>query len=246
MSIRINKFLSNIGYCSRRVADSLISDGKVYIDGKKVQEGTKINKNEKLYVNGKFIAKYEDIGEVETIILALNKPKGIVCTTGDKDRALNIVDYVNYKTRVYPIGRLDKDSQGLILLTNKGDIVNALMKASNYHEKEYLVTLDRTFDDKFIEKMREGVYLPELKLKTRACRVKKISGNTFSIVLTQGLNRQIRRMSKALGYTVIKLERVRIMDITLKGIEYGKYRNLDKEEIKSLYKKLGIEVGING
>ena len=246
MSIRINKFLSNIGYCSRRVADSLISEGKVYIDGKKVQEGTKINKNEKLYVNGKFIAKYEDIGEVETIILALNKPKGIVCTTGDKDRAINIVDYVNYKTRVYPIGRLDKDSQGLILLTNKGDIVNALMKASNYHEKEYLVTLDRAFDDRFIEKMREGVYLPELKLKTRACRVKKILGNTFSIVLTQGLNRQIRRMSKALGYTVIKLERVRIMDITLKGIEYGKYRNLDKEEIKSLYKKLGIEVGING
>ena len=128
MSIRINKFLSNIGYCSRRVADSLISEGKVYIDGKKVQEGAKINKDEKLYVNGKFIAKYEDIGEVETIILALNKPKGIVCTTGDKDRALNIVDYVNYKTRVYPIGRLDKDSQGLILLTNKGDIVNALMK----------------------------------------------------------------------------------------------------------------------
>lgn len=242
MSIRINKFLSNIGYCSRRMADTLIAKGKVYVDGKRVSEGFKINENEKVYIDGKFIASYEDKEKTETIILALNKPRGIVCTTGTKDRATNIVEYVAYKTRVYPIGRLDKESQGLILLTNKGDIVNELMKASNYHEKEYLVSLDREFDDSFIENMSRGVYLPELGIKTRVCKVSRKSKKVFSIILTQGLNRQIRRMAKALGYNVVKLERIRIMDINLKGIEYGKYRKLSREEIKKLYISLGQRV----
>lgn len=242
MSIRINKFLSNIGYCSRRMADTLIAKGKVYVDGKRVSEGFKINENEKVYIDGKFIASYEDKEKTETIILALNKPRGIVCTTGTKDRATNIVEYVAYKTRVYPIGRLDKESQGLILLTNKGDIVNELMKASNYHEKEYLVSLDREFDDNFIENMSRGVYLPELGIKTRVCKVSRKSKKVFSIILTQGLNRQIRRMAKALGYNVVKLERIRIMDINLKGIEYGKYRKLSREEIKKLYTSLGQRV----
>lgn len=238
MSIRINKFLSNVGYCSRRKADILLEEGSIYINNVKTSKGYILKENDKVYFKDKFIAQYGDENKIEEIILALNKPRGIVCTSSNKDKALNIVDYISYPTRVYPIGRLDKESQGLILLTNKGKIVNLLMKAASYHEKEYVVTLDKEFPDSFLNKMSNGVYLKELNVTTRKCKLYRISKNSFGIILTQGLNRQIRRMSAFFGYKVIKLERIRIMNINLDGIKYGEFRSLDKQEIKNLYKLL--------
>ena len=242
MSVRLNKFLSAIGYCSRRKADELTKEGRVYINSLKANMGDKLNSGDKLYIDKKFIARYEDALAVKPVILALNKPRGIVCKTGNKDKALNIVDYVNYETRVYPVGRLDKDSEGLILLSNRGDMVNALMKASSYHEKEYEVEVDRKINKDFLDKMSKGVYIKDLDIKTRKCRVEKISENGFLITLTQGLNRQIRRMCSCLGYEVIKLRRIRIMDIRLKGIKCGEYRRLSEKEVKKLYKDLNIDI----
>ncbi len=238
MSIRINKFLSNIGYCSRRKADILIDKGKIYINNKKAKKGDLIKEYDKIYFEDKFLAFYEDEAKLEEIIIALNKPRGIVCTTSNKDKALNVVDYIAYPFRIYPIGRLDKDSQGLILLTNKGKIVNSLMKSSSNHEKEYIVSLDKEYDDDFLHKMQIGIYLKDLNVKTKPCKVERIDKKRFRIILTQGLNRQIRRMTKSLGYEVKRLERVRIMNIKLDNLKYGEYRLLDKKEIENLYEAI--------
>lgn len=227
---RINKYLSAIGFCSRREADRLIESGKVTVNGKTAECGMKVSGNEDIIVNGK-----KPVVEEERIVLALNKPVGIVCTSfkGDRD---NVIDFIKYPKRIYPVGRLDKNSEGLLLLTNQGDLVNRIMKASTYHEKEYQVTVDKPITPEFIQKMSSGVRLEELNTVTRKCQVKRTGMYTFDIVLTQGLNRQIRRMCEALGYRVRKLKRVRIMNILLGDLPVGKYRRLNEKEIRDLYR----------
>lgn len=226
---RINKYLSTIGFCSRREADRLIESGKVLINGKKAECGMKVTGCEDIIVDGK-----RPVVENERIVLALNKPVGVVCTSfkGDRD---NVIDFLNYPKRVYPIGRLDKNSEGLLLLTNQGELVNRIMKASTYHEKEYQVTVNKPITPEFIQKMSSGVCLEELDVTTRKCQVKRTGVYTFDIILTQGLNRQIRRMCEALGYRVKKLKRVRIMNVLLGDLPVGKYRSLSEKEIKGLY-----------
>lgn len=224
---RINKFLSEAGFCSRRAADKLIEDGKVTINGKVPEMGTKIFLGDEVRVEGKLIGVQEE----EFIYLAFNKPVGVVCTTDDRFEKDNIIDYINHPKRIFPIGRLDKPSEGLIFLTNDGDIVNKILRARNNHEKEYIVRVNRPINDDFIRKMSGGV--PILDTVTRKCKVEKVGTSTFSIVLTQGLNRQIRRMCEYLGYNVVTLKRVRIMNISL-DIPLGQWRYLTKEEIKEL------------
>lgn len=225
-NIRLNKFLSDAGYCSRREADRLIDAGKVMVNNKPALMGQKVSKQDIVTVNGNKITREE-----EQIIIAFNKPVGVECTTDIKNPD-NIVDYIGYEKRIYPIGRLDKNSQGLILLTNDGSIVNNILKASNYHEKEYVVTVDKPVTDSFVNAMSNGVKI--LDKVTRKCKVAKVNKHTFSIVLTQGLNRQIRRMCETLGYNVQKLKRVRIMDVELGNLPIGQYRNLTDNEVKSL------------
>lgn len=232
METRINKYLSEAGVCSRRAADKLIEEGKVTVDGQIAVMGTKVLDGQKVCVNGKTINLVE-----ESIILALNKPIGIVCTAEKREKN-NVIDYINYSKRVYPIGRLDKDSQGLLLLTNDGELMNRILKASENHEKEYIVTVDKEVTDVFVQKMAGGV--PILDRITAKCVVEKIGKYTFRIILTQGLNRQIRRMCEYFGYEVRKLNRVRIMNITLDGIEYGKYRSLSEKEASELRSLAGL------
>ena len=224
--IRLNKFISETGFCSRREADKLIESGRVTVDGVKAVMGTKVKENANVRVDGKPIKKVEEL-----VYIALNKPVGITCTTEKKVRG-NIVDFVNHKKRIFPIGRLDKDSQGLILLTNDGDIVNKILRAGNNHEKEYIVTVDKPINDKFISDMAGGVRI--LGTITKKCVVNKINERTFRIILTQGMNRQIRRMCEALGYSVVKLNRIRIMNIKLDNLKMGNWRNLTDYELKKL------------
>lgn len=224
--VRLNKFISETGYCSRREADKLIEEGRVTIDGLKAVMGMKVNINANVRVDGKSLKK-----EDKLVYIALNKPIGITCTTEKKVRG-NIVDFVNHEKRIFPIGRLDKDSQGLILLTNDGDIVNKILRAGNNHEKEYIVTVDKPIDTKFIDSMSNGVKI--LGTITKKCIVNKINERTFRIILTQGMNRQIRRMCEALGYNVTKLNRIRIMNIKLGDLKIGSWRNLSSEELKKL------------
>ena len=238
--MRLNKFLASIGVCSRREADRVIEANRVMINGEIASLGAMVGEKDLVSLDGKYIATGKDIEKVKPIIIAFNKPEGVVCTTSDNDGAMNVVDYIGMKERIYPVGRLDKDSSGLLLLTNQGALTNTLLKAANYHEKEYIVKVNKDIDDEFIEKMSNGIYLYELKTKTRKCKVKKLNKNTFSIVLTQGLNRQIRRMCAACGRKVQKLNRVRIVNIKLDGLAVGDYRNLSEEEIRRLYKELGI------
>ena len=238
--MRLNKFLASIGIFSRREADKAIEAGRVSINGSVAGLGATVDDNDLVSLDGKYIATGSDSKNVIPIIIAFNKPVGIVCTTSDNDGAMNVVDYIGMRERIYPVGRLDKDSSGLLLLTNQGGLTNSLLKASNYHEKEYIVRVNKEIDDDFINKMQNGIYLHELGVKTRKCKVKKLNKNTFSIVLTQGLNRQIRRMCLACGMKVQKLNRVRIVNIKLDGLALGAYRNLSDEEIKKLYKELGI------
>lgn len=228
-AIRINKYLSHAGFCSRREADKLMEQGRVTINGTYIEMGTKVNPGDQVYVDGKLVVAETE----ENVYLAVNKPKGVVCTTNSKVEKNNIVDFVNYPTRVFPIGRLDKMSEGLILMTNDGEIVNRILRARNYHDKEYLVSVDKPITDNFIEKMRNGV--PILDTITRKCEVEKLGDRSFKIILTQGLNRQIRRMCEALDYRVRTLKRTRIKNITL-DVDKGKYRHLTSEEVKDLYK----------
>ena len=238
--MRLNKFLASIGVCSRREADKAIEAGRVMINGQVVELGATVGDEDLVSFDGRYIGMGKDVEKIKPIIIAFNKPEGLVCTTSDNDGAMNVVDYIGMKERIYPVGRLDKDSSGLLLLTNQGSLTNSLLRAANYHEKEYIVKVNKDIDDAFINKMANGIYLYELKTKTRKCQVKKLNKNTFSIVLTQGLNRQIRRMCLACGMKVQKLNRVRIVNIKLDGLALGDYRNLSDEEVKKLYKELGI------
>lgn len=238
--MRLNKFLASIGVCSRREADKAIEAGRVMINGQVVELGATVGDEDLVSFDGRYIGMGKDVEKIKPIIIAFNKPEGLVCTTSDNDGAMNVVDYIGIKERIYPVGRLDKDSSGLLLLTNQGSLTNSLLRAANYHEKEYIVKVNKDIDDAFINKMANGIYLYELKTKTRKCKVKKLNKNTFSIVLTQGLNRQIRRMCLACGMKVQKLNRVRIVNIKLDGLALGDYRNLSDEEVKKLYKELGI------
>ena len=238
--MRLNKFLASIGICSRREADKAIEAGRVMINGQVVELGATVGDEDIVSFDGRYIGMGKDVEKIKPIIIAFNKPEGLVCTTSDNDGAMNVVDYIGMKERIYPVGRLDKDSSGLLLLTNQGSLTNSLLRAANYHEKEYIVKVNKDIDDAFINKMANGIYLYELKTKTRKCKVKKLNKNTFSIVLTQGLNRQIRRMCLACGMKVQKLNRVRIVNIKLDGLALGDYRNLSDEEVKKLYKELGI------
>ena len=232
--MRINKYLADIGICSRREADRLIKAGKVNIDLKIADVGAILKDGDKIYLNGNLIGNFGSDKKPEKVVIAVNKPKGIVCTTTDNDRALNIVDYIGYPLRIYPIGRLDKESTGLILMTNQGKLADRIMKAANFHDKEYFVTVNKCIDDKFIKKMSAGVYLHELKVKTRKCIVKKRGEKSFVIILTQGLNRQIRRICAELGYKVTDLKRTRIMNIRLGALKSGEWRRLGSDEIKHI------------
>ncbi|OEK08025.1 23S rRNA pseudouridine synthase F [Flavivirga aquatica] len=226
---RINKFLSEVGHCSRREADRLIEAGRVTINGEIPEKGTKISPNDTVQVDGKDIKN----AKVSFTYLAFNKPVGIVCTTDTSVEKDNIIDFINYPKRIFPIGRLDKPSEGLILLTDDGDIVNKILRASNNHEKEYVVTVDKPISQTFIERMSGGIPLADLNKTTKKCQVEKLSTYTFKIILTQGLNRQIRRMCDYLNYEVQTLKRVRIMNINL-DMPIGEYRELTKTEFKEL------------
>lgn len=224
--IRLNKYLSEAGVCSRREADRLIEAGKVTIDGITAVMGTKVDGNEKICVDKK-VVKHEE----KMVLLAFHKPVGVVCTTQKKEKN-NIVDYIHYPQRIYPVGRLDKDSQGLILMTNNGEIVNKMMRSGNQHEKEYIVQVDKPVTKDFLRGMAKGV--PILDTITRECKIDQVGRNSFRIVITQGLNRQIRRMCEYFGYKVTKLERIRIMNISLGNLKMGKYRNVTVEELNEL------------
>ena len=224
--IRINKFLADSGVCSRREADSAVEAGLVTIDGQPALMGSKVLPGQTVTFKGKEINRNEDL-----ILIAFNKPRGIVCTTDRRDPD-NIIDFISYSKRIFPIGRLDKDSEGLILLTNDGNIVNKILRAGNYHEKEYIVRVNKEITPEFLEKMGSGV--PILDTVTRPCRIEQIDKFTFRIILTQGLNRQIRRMCEALDYRVRSLARVRIMNINLGRLKTGTYRNITEQELAGL------------
>lgn len=226
---RINKYLSEVGFCSRRAADKLIDQGRVTINGKVPEMGTKITAGDEVHVDGKLISK----PNTASVYIAFNKPVGIVCTTDSGVERDNIIDYINYSTRIFPIGRLDKPSEGLIFLTNDGDIVNKILRARNNHEKEYIVKVDRQITNDFVAEMSNGV--PILDTITRKCEVDRLSQYEFRIILTQGLNRQIRRMCEYLGYNVRKLKRVRIMNVKL-DVPVGEYRDLTKDELSQIYR----------
>lgn len=223
---RINKYLSEAGYCSRRKADALIEQGRVTVNGVVPEMGTRITPKDEVRVNGQLISPSKKVNTY----LAFHKAIGIICTTDPTEKD-NIIDYINYPSRVFPIGRLDKMSEGLILLTDDGDIVNKILRARNNHEKEYVVTVDRPVNDDFIERMSSGI--PILDTVTKKCEVEQLGKYAFRIILTQGLNRQIRRMCEYLGYEVVKLKRIRIMNILL-DLPVGKYRDLTSQELQEL------------
>lgn len=226
-TVRLNKFLSEAGVCSRREADRLIENGKVTVDGKRAEMGMRVSPSQRECVGKKEVRQKN-----EMVLLAVNKPVGIVCTEEKKEKN-NIIRFLNYPTRITYIGRLDKDSEGLLLMTNNGDIINKMMRAGNQHEKEYKVTVNKPVTKEFIEKMAEGV--PILDTVTRKCKVEMLGKYKFRIILTQGLNRQIRRMCEYLGYKVTRLERIRVMNITLGELKPGEYRKVTEAEIQKLY-----------
>lgn len=229
--IRLNKAIAETGYCSRRAADRLIEDGIVKINGKLAELGTKVSNKDVITVGEEVITK-----EVRNIYLAFNKPMGIECTT-DENIPKNIISYINYPERIYPVGRLDKPSEGLILMTNDGDIVNKILRSRNNHEKEYVVVVDKVITQEFLDGMSNGV--PILEQITKKCKVSKVDPRCFNIVLTQGLNRQIRRMTEHFGYEVKKLRRVRIMNIELGDLKKGEYRDLTEKEFTELNELIG-------
>lgn len=226
MDISLNKYISDTGFCSRREADKYIEDCRVTINNKDAHKGNRVSPGDVVKVDGEPIGKKKS-----PVYLMLNKPKGITCTTDQKDKT-NIVDFVNYKSRIFPVGRLDKLSEGLIFLTNDGDIVNKILRSGNAHEKEYVVTVDKPIDNSFLVNMRGGVKITGAV--TKPCNVKQEGPNRFKIILTQGLNRQIRKMCEALGYRVTSLKRVRIMKFTISGLPSGKWRYFTQPEISQL------------
>lgn len=228
--VRLNKYLSEAGVCSRREADRLIESGRVTVDGQRAQTGMKITPGQVVKVGNRVVSKQD-----EMIVLAVNKPAGIVCTEEKRERK-SIIRFLNYPVRITYVGRLDKESRGLLLMTNNGDIINKMMRAGNLHEKEYRVTVDKEITPEFLKQMAEGV--PILDTVTRPCRIRKIGKYTFEIILTQGLNRQIRRMCEALGYQVRDLNRIRIMNIELGNLKEGEYRKLTDEELNTLYEQI--------
>lgn len=236
--VRINKYLSEIGYCSRRAADKLIEQNRVTINGKVPEMGTKIGPDDIVAVDGKNVSNQNE----KPVYIAFNKPIGIVCTTDTRVEKDNIIDYINYPKRIFPIGRLDKPSEGLILLTSDGDIVNKILRARNHHEKEYIVRVDKSIDPTFTHKMSNGI--PILGQVTRKCKVEVISDREFKIILTQGLNRQIRRMCEYLGYKVTKLKRVRIMNIPL-DVPLGQWRYLTDRELREIEQLVSTSSKIN-
>lgn len=232
--VRLNKFISEAGVASRRAADKMVEDGRVMIDGRRAVVGDRVFPESKVQVDGSIVRK-----EKEDIIIALYKPYGITCTSASKDET-NVIDYVGYPKRIYSIGRLDKDSEGLLLLTNNGELANSVMRSRGEHEKEYIVTVNKTVTSEFLNGMSEGVPILDGRI-TKKCPVERQGPKTFRIVLKQGLNRQIRRMCEHFGYDVVKLVRVRVMNITLGDLKYGKYRNITKKERDELYRQLGIK-----
>jgi 23S rRNA pseudouridine2604 synthase len=229
--IRINKFLSEAGFCSRREADKLIKKNRIKINGKIPLLGTKVMPGDRVSVDKKVISSKKE----KFVYIAFNKPKGIVCTTDTKREKNNIIDFINFPKRIFPIGRLDKPSEGLIFLTSDGDIVNKILRASNHHEKEYIVIVDKAINSEFISKMSNGI--PILGTVTNKCHVKKLASRKFRIILTQGLNRQIRRMCEYLGYNVKELKRIRIMNINL-DLRAGEWRYFTKKELLEINKTL--------
>lgn len=232
--ISLNKYISSTGYCSRREADKLIEQGRVSINENIALPGARVSPKDKVYIDDELL-KVKSTAKQDQFIIAFNKPVGITSTTDEKDRS-NIIRFINHPKRIFPIGRLDKDSEGLIFLTNNGDIVNKILRAGNEHEKEYIVTVDKKLTPDFAVKMSRGVRI--LGTTTLPCKVKQLSGKTFSIILTQGLNRQIRRMCEVFGYNVIQLKRIRIMHIQLGNIAVGKWRYLSEPEMNELLKMI--------
>ncbi len=233
---RVNKFLSEAGVCSRREADRMLAEGRVFIDGAPALPGQRVREGQEVRVDGKCISREE-----EEIFLAFYKPKGIICTTAEKEngeRICNVIDYIQYPKRVYPVGRLDQASEGLLLLTNQGAVMEKILRSRYGHEKEYFVRVDRQISDKVLEEMSQGV--PILDTVTKPCRIWREGEDSFHIILTQGLNRQIRRMCEYFGYRVKHLRRDRVMNITLQGLKRGRYRELTDSEIQSLKNELGM------
>jgi len=234
--VRLNKYITDSGYCSRREADTYIAQGRVTVNGVDATLGTSVNEGDLVEVDGERVG-----GKPKRYVyIALNKPVGITCTTDTTDRT-NIIDFVNYKERIFPVGRLDKDSEGLIILTNNGDIVNKILRAGNNNPKEYIVTVDKPVSNDFLKQMSMGVRI--LGVKTKPCEIIKRNPNTFTIFLTQGLNRQIRRMCQALGYRVVSLKRVRVMNITLGSLETGRWRYFTPQEIAEMHALLASSSG---
>lgn len=229
--MRINKLLSNYGYYSRKEVNRVIEEGRIIINGEIAKKGQWVEEDDEILLDGAPVVKKEKI------YILLNKPRGIICTAS-KEKENNIIDFLNYSEYVFPVGRLDKDSEGLIILTNDGDFANTILSADNYHEKEYEVTLDREYDEEFLTKMSEGIEI--LGTKTRPCKLKRINEITFRIILTQGLNRQIRRMCKSLKYNVVKLDRIRIVNLNNKNLKRGEFRYITEEEILKLNQKINI------
>lgn len=233
--VRLNKYLAQCGICSRRDADKLIESGKVWVNGVPASMGQTVTAKDNIQVGKKVLQ-----GREKTVVLACYKPVGVTCTEKDAHAAKKITDMIKYPIRVTYAGRLDKDSEGLLILTNDGELIDAMMRGANGHEKEYIVKVDKEITDSFVEKMAQGVHLRELEVTTRPCEVSKIGKYTFKIILTQGLNRQIRRMCKELGFNVKELKRVRVMNVLLGDLKPGTYRELTKQETQVLYQKANL------
>lgn len=231
--VRLNKYIAECGICSRREADRIIEQGKVLVNGVIATMGTRVSDSDKVTIDGKIIGRNR-----EKVVLAYYKPVGVTCTEKDKHAEMTVKDVLNYPVRVTYAGRLDKDSEGLLLMTNDGELINSLMKGSNGHEKEYIVQVSKALDKDFRDRMQEGIYIKELNVKTKPCKVKILDQFTFSIILTQGLNRQIRRMCAELGYKVLALKRIRVANIEIGRLKVGTYRRISGEELKRLYESV--------